>query len=246
MAEKRMFSSKLVKTDEFLAMPISSRCLYFHLGVEADDDGFIDNPNTILKMIGASDNDLDVLVGKGYLITFESGVYLITHWLQHNYLRKDRYRSSLRPERSLICIDKNKAYFLDTTGAPVGIPVVDVDKIRLDEYRLDKISLDKSGEPTNYQSVIDTFSKKICEADAEIVEGIKKWISVFDSQKVINAIDIATTANRPSYQYMEAILKNWANEKSKTNKFQNNVQRTYDYDDIQKKMDDKLDREVNA
>ena len=91
MAEKRMFTQKIVDSDAFLDMPLSTQALYFHLNMRADDDGFINNPKRIQRTIGASEDDLKLLVAKRFCICFENGVIVIKHWRMHNTLRKDRY-----------------------------------------------------------------------------------------------------------------------------------------------------------
>ena len=123
MANKRMFSLDVVGTDKFLDLPVTVQCLYFHLGMRADDDGFISSPKQIIKMTTATTGDLKVLVESGYIIPFESGIIVIRHWRQNNYLRNDRYtRSSYTEELASLSL-KDGVY-------NAGIPVVDADKIR--------------------------------------------------------------------------------------------------------------------
>lgn len=95
MADKRMFSLKIVDSDLFLDMPLSSQCLYFHLSTRADDDGFVNNPKKIIKIIGANEDDLKILIAKGFVIVFEQGIIVITHWKINNFIRKDRYKPTL-------------------------------------------------------------------------------------------------------------------------------------------------------
>ena len=92
MANRRMFSLDVIDTDNFLDMPLSAQGLYFHLGMRADDDGFIASPKKITKLINASNDDLKLLIAKGYLLPFESGVVVIRHWRQNNYVKGDRYK----------------------------------------------------------------------------------------------------------------------------------------------------------
>ena len=92
MAERRMFSKQIVDSDAFLNMPLSSQVLYFHLAMRADDDGFINNTQKIMRMIGASPDDFNILVAKKFILTFDSGVIVIKHWLMHNYIINDRYK----------------------------------------------------------------------------------------------------------------------------------------------------------
>ena len=113
MAERRMFAKTIVDSDAFLDMPLSSQTLYFHLSMRADDDGFINNPKKIQRMIGCGDDDLKILIAKNFLIPFESGVCVIKHWRIHNYLQKDRYKETMYiEEKSQLDIKKNKAYTL--------------------------------------------------------------------------------------------------------------------------------------
>ena len=120
MAERRMFAKSIVLSDAFLDMPMSARCLYFTLGMLADDDGFINSPKSIMRQIGASADDMNVLVTKKFVILFDSGVIVIKHWRINNYLRSDRYKeTNYVEERSTLEVEKNGAY---TTGIPMVYP----------------------------------------------------------------------------------------------------------------------------
>ena len=130
MANKRMFSINIVDSDDFLDMPLSAQCLYFHLNMRADDDGFINSHKKIMRMIGAREDDLKVLLAKRFILTFESGVIVIKHWRIHNSIRKDRYNQTLHTdERAKLGIKDNGSYTdtktllisgnqLATTGCP--------------------------------------------------------------------------------------------------------------------------------
>ena len=111
MAQRRMFSQKVTETDKFLDMGLTAQSLYFHLGRNADDDGFVGSPKSIKRMIGASEDDLKALVEKDYLIVFDDGVVVIKDWLVSNYVKKDRYTPTIYTEdMKLIGLDKNKRY----------------------------------------------------------------------------------------------------------------------------------------
>jgi hypothetical protein len=111
MAQRRMFSLKIIDTDRFLEMPSSSRLLYFDLSMRADDDGFVDAPKKILNMTGASEDDLKILCAKQYLIPFDSGVCVIKDWKIHNYIAKDRYTEThYKDEKTMLIIDENESY----------------------------------------------------------------------------------------------------------------------------------------
>lgn len=111
MAERRMFAKTIIDSDAFIDMPLSTQALYFHLSMRADDDGFINNPKKIQRMVGASDDDLKVLVMKRFIIPFESGIVVIKHWKIHNYIQKDRYKPTLyAKEKNLLEIKDNGSY----------------------------------------------------------------------------------------------------------------------------------------
>lgn len=111
MAERRMFAKTIVTSDAFLDMPLSARCLYFTLGMLADDDGFVNNPKSIMRQVGASQDDLNLLLVKRFILAFDSGVIVIKHWRIHNYIQKDRYKESKYiEEKSTLMIDEKGAY----------------------------------------------------------------------------------------------------------------------------------------
>lgn len=113
MAERRMFAKKIIDSDAFLDMPLTTQALYFHLSMRADDDGFINNPKRIQRVIGCSDDDMKLLIAKQYIIPFESGVVVIKHWKIHNYIQNDRKVATLcADEKSLLELTKNKEYVL--------------------------------------------------------------------------------------------------------------------------------------
>lgn len=119
MASRRMLAKQIVDSDAFLDMPLSTQAYYFHLNIRADDDGFINNPKKIMRLIGANQNDYDLLVAKNFIIEFEAGVVVIKHWRIHNYIQKDRYKPTVYQDQfALLTIKKNKSYTLkplDTT-----------------------------------------------------------------------------------------------------------------------------------
>ena len=115
MAERRMFAKTIIDSDAFLDMPLSTQALYFHLSMRADDDGFINNPKKIQRMVGCADDDLKLLIAKNFLIPFDNGVVVIKHWKIHNYIQKDRYKPTVYQEEMKLLSEKdNHAYTLDT------------------------------------------------------------------------------------------------------------------------------------
>lgn len=114
MAQRRMFSKQIIDSDAFLDMGASAQSLYFHLAMRADDDGFINNPRKIQRMICAADDDLKILIAKRFVIMFESGVIVIKHWRMHNYIRADRYNETAYiDEKSQLSIKENGSYTLN-------------------------------------------------------------------------------------------------------------------------------------
>lgn len=115
MAERRMFAKTIIDSDAFLDMPLSAQALYFHLSMRADDDGFINNPRKIQRIIGCGNDDLKLLFAKNFVIPFESGIVVIKHWKIHNYIQKDRYKPTMyQEEKALLNFKVNKAYTLKT------------------------------------------------------------------------------------------------------------------------------------
>ena len=114
MAERRMFAKTIIDSDMFIDMPMSARLLYYDLAMRADDDGFVNSPKKIMRFVGASMDDMNVLIAKQFIIPFESGVVVIKHWRIHNYIRKDTYKETpYKDEKALLYLDKNNGYRLE-------------------------------------------------------------------------------------------------------------------------------------
>ena len=165
MANKRMFSMKIVDTDAFMDMPQSSQLLYFHLSMRADDDGFISSPKKIMRMIGSSEDDYKVLIAKKFIVPFESGVCVVKHWLIHNLIRSDRYtETQYTKEKQFLTVDeKTKKYSLNKPTLFGVIPDGNqaVPQVRLGKVRLGKVKGDKP--PT----LFELFDKDIKTNDLE-------------------------------------------------------------------------------
>jgi len=117
MANRRMFAKTIIDSDAFLDMPPSTQVLYFHLAMRADDDGFINNPKTIMRIVGAKDDDIKLLVAKRFIIPFDSGVVVIKHWRIHNYIQTDRYtETKYIDEKNQLIINKKNGYSLKQIG----------------------------------------------------------------------------------------------------------------------------------
>lgn len=141
MAERRMFAKTIIDSDAFLDMPHTTQLLYFHLSMRADDDGFINNPKNIMRMIGCKDDDLKILLTKKFMLPFESGVVVIKHWQIHNYIQKDRYRETkYKEEKAMLQLDENKAYTIKEEQCIQDVYKVDTqdrDRIEIGKDRIE-------------------------------------------------------------------------------------------------------------
>lgn len=143
-----MFSKDIIDSDAFLEMPISSQNLYFHLCMRADDDGFVNGPKKIMRVVGCGNDDLKVLLSKRYVLGFESGVIVIKHWRLHNYIQKDRYKPTLyREERALLSLSDNGSYTdrIQNVSKMDTECIQDVSKMET-QGRLGKVSLELGKE----------------------------------------------------------------------------------------------------
>lgn len=123
MAERRMFAKTIVMSDAFLDMPLGARCLYFTLGMVADDDGFVNSPKSVIRQCAATEDDLKILLAKKFVLAFQNGVVVIKHWKINNYIRSDRYvETKYQEQMAQLSLDENNAYRL---GIPPGIPSID-------------------------------------------------------------------------------------------------------------------------
>lgn len=167
---KRMFSLDIVDTDKFLEMPVSSQNLYFHLGMRADDEGFVSSPKKIATFVGCNIDDLRLLISKEYLIPFESGVVVITHWNCNNWVRADRKQPTQYPKELGLLTLENNVYTVTDTCQPNVNQMTDSCHT---EIRLDKNSIDKNS--------IDIYTSETDEATASKIDfdGIKNYFNTY-------------------------------------------------------------------
>lgn len=209
MAEKRMFSKQIIDSDTFLEMPLSTQALYFHLSMRADDDGFLNNAKKVMKIIGANQNDYDLLVAKSFVIQFPDGICVIKHWRINNYLRKDRYTETIyQEEKAHLTVQPNGRYSLRNSteslvDLPFGIPVVDqsdtqnsIDKNREEKNSIDKynsVSVDtddysytKNSNVSNLDHVLNNNvhpdSDYVLE-NKDLYQCLKEWMEYKDGKK---------------------------------------------------------------
>lgn len=173
MAEKRMFTQKIVDSDAFLDMPLSTQALYFHLNMHADDDGFVNNPKKIQRVIGASLDDLKLLIAKRFILVFENGVIVIKHWRMHNLLRKDRYNPTQYQDQMERLELKDNGAYTEKLPEPLEIKESEsvatrwqpddnqmahrIGKDRIGKDRIGEVRGEESVETATCQQVVDLF-----------------------------------------------------------------------------------------
>lgn len=221
MAQRRMFSKKITDTDNFLDMPLSTQALYFHLNMGADDEGFIDKVKTIQRTIGASDDDIKILIAKGFIIPFESGVVVIRHWRIHNYIQADRFQATIHQnEKEQLDYDKSKVASIKPLEPCIqNVSIVDT-QVRLGEDRLeiDKGRLDKNnnhnihGEKKSLSEIIKKSNIKLNERQTQ---QILEYIALDDMKvnMIEYAIQLTEDAGADSFNYLNKILSSWKDKK---------------------------------
>ena len=192
MAERRMFAKTIIDSDSFIDMPVTARLLYYDLGMRADDDGFVNSPKKIMRMVGASQDDLAILISKKFIIPFESGVVVLKHWRIHNYIQKDRYKpTKYEDEKALLTLKDNGAYSLDTTCIQ-DVSSLDT-QVRLGKDRSGKDSQGKDKYSADADEVIDHLNMRtgskyrhIDSTRKHIIARLKEGFTVQDCKDVID------------------------------------------------------------
>lgn len=211
-----MFSDKVVETDKFLDMPVSTQNLYFHLCMHADDDGFLGNPKTITRSIGGQQDDLTHLIEKGYVIVFEDGTVAITDWFVHNYIPKDRYHKTVYQEnKKKLELSETKQYHLVTRS-----PIVQDTESKQDVYNMDtsciqdvnkvytedKLSKDKLSKDNN----INKLSSSESNSDPEPEKHKSQKIPY---EKIVDYLNRKTNSHyRPTSKATRRLIKARYNE----------------------------------
>lgn len=172
MAERRMFAKTIIDSDAFLDMPLSTQSLYFHMSMRADDDGFVNNPKKIQRMVGASDDDMKLLIAKSFIIPFESGIVVIKHWRIHNYIQSDRYKPTVYVAEKSLLSTNNNTYALDT-GCIQDVSSLDT-QVRLGKSKSkDRLSKDRKEQVTivtadaeGFDEFWEAYPRKTSKAEA--------------------------------------------------------------------------------
>ena len=232
MAERRMFAKTIVGSDAFLDMPATTQLLYFHLGVMADDDGFVNHPKSIMRLCGCKDDDMKLLIAKNFIIPFDSGVCVIAHWKVNNYIRSDRYKATAYiEEKAQLNIKENGIYYI---GLPSGIPMVDqgYTQYSIGKDRLGKDSIGKSicGKKKKAKPPRHKYGqyKNVLLSDIEL----SKLQSEFPDnwEEWIERVSTYCESKGKRYKNYLATIRQWANKEQQDNTNTKGANQGSDYD----------------
>lgn len=230
MAERRMFAKTIVTSDSFLDMPLGSRCLYFSLGMVADDDGFINNPKSVMRQIGATIDDLNVLIAKRFVLTFPSGIVVIKHWKINNYIAKDRYKETkYLEEKRLISVDQNGAYTECIQPVYKMDTQVRLGEVRLGEDRLGEREDETPPPQTNPDSIIlGKYNNVVltnCERDKLMQTFPNHW-----EDRIEKFSEYLYESGKKYAHHFSKIMR-WAKE-DKVPTYSDKADKSYDLDDF--------------
>ena len=200
MAERRMFAKTIVTSDAFLDMPPTARCLYFTLAMFADDDGFVNNPKSIMRQVGSSTDDMNILIAKKFVLIFESGVIVIKHWKIHNYIQSDRYHpTKYQEEKAQLSLDENRAYTQMDTPCIQDVSITDT------QVRLGK-SKDRLGK-SNSEGKIKRFAPPTL---TEVQEYIREKNYSIDAERFIDYYEAnGWKVGKNPMKDWKATVRNW-------------------------------------
>lgn len=223
MAQKRMFNLEVIDTDLFLEMPPSSQSLYFHLGMRADDDGFVSSPKRIISMVNSSADDLKILEAKGLVIGFETGIIVITDWNINNSLRKDRAKKTRYiQEKNMLSLNENGSYILrqpsDNQMTTIAQPSdnqmtaqISIDKVSIEEVSIDY--LQTSSQEEQVKQVVSCYESNVGNLVNPII--LEEFLSFMkdgmEAEVICQAIKEAVLKENRNMKYIKGILINWLN-----------------------------------
>lgn len=233
MARKRMFNIQIVDSDAFLDMPLSTQALYFHLNMRADDDGFVGNPKRIQRLVGASEDDLKLLIAKRFLLVFEDGVIVIKHWRMHNTIQRDRYtRTAYIEELNQLKLKDNKSYTFHDIDAEnsmetkclqngnkmetdwkqndntdIGLDLdLDIDLDLEEETNKEEETDAAPSPPSLFESFESEFARPLSPIEVNL---IAEWKKDFSKDIIMLALAESVKNNARSFRYIEVILIAW-------------------------------------
>lgn len=232
MAERRMFAKTIIDSDAFIEMPMSARLLYYDLSMRADDDGFNNSPRKVMRTIGASTDDLNILIARKFIIPFENGVVVIKHWRIHNYIRKDTYNETpYKEQKALLEYDENNAYRLisDDNFLPIAEPSTSrgraVDEPwtqdRLGKESIDKDSIEDKAPQKRFTKPTIEEVQAYCEERNNGVDA-QRWFDYYESN--------GWKVGRNPMRDWKASLRTWERKETKGNGGNAKYERHTNYD----------------
>ena len=193
MARKRMFDLEIINQDSFFDLPIGAKALYFLLGMEADDEGFV-SPRKVLKLYGGAEDDLRILAIKGYIIPFKTGVIVITDWKRNNYLDKNRIKETIyqNEKNQIIYNERTEKYELITDKKIECLTNVKqmLNENRIEENRIEENIEEKNIKKENNATIYDKKyfeNKEVNDLFIEFLK-IRKKIKAVNSELAIKKL----------------------------------------------------------
>lgn len=233
VANRRMFSRDVVMTDDFLDLPPTTKALYFFLNLEADDDGFVGNPKTIMRLVGTTKEDMKLLIEGNYVLLFNSGVVVITDWTEHNSIRKDRKKPTRFAEemQQIALVEGNKYQWLSDvqptdnqlttkcqTNGCIGEDRIGEDRIgeeRIGEDRIGEVREEKQPTPAtpfnqDFANLYKSFEQETGKALSPLqMEDLQYMLEDFNADVILEALKEAVNQGKANFAYIKAILNRW-------------------------------------
>nr|UWG77425.1 MAG: replisome organizer [Bacteriophage sp.] len=223
VANKRMFSRDVVMTDDFLDLPPTTKALYFFLNLEADDDGFVGNPKTIMRLVGTTKEDMKLLIEGNYVLLFNSGVVVITDWTEHNSIRKDRKKPTRFAEemQQIALVEGNKYQWLSDVQ-PTDNQLTTkcqtngcIGEDRIGEDRRGEVREEKQPTPAtpfnqDFANLYKSFEQETGKALSPLqMEDLQYMLEDFNADVILEALKEAVNQGKANFAYIKAILNRW-------------------------------------
>lgn len=207
MAERRMFAKCIVESDSFLDMPLTTQALYLHLGMNADDDGFVGSPKRIVRECGANEDDLKLLLAKRFILGFENGIVVIKHWKINNYIAKDRYKeTAYKEQKALLQVKDNNSY----TECIQDVYKMDT------QYSIGKNSIGKNSIDNSISNITKCYEENIGLLTPSVAEKLFSYKDDLPDELICEAIKITSRNGVRRYNYIKKILDDWISKGFKT------------------------------
>ena len=209
MANRRMLNKTVVESDPFFEMPADSQALYMHLVLNADDEGFVGNPETIRRMTGFSKDSLKLLIAKGFLISFQSGVVVVTHWEMQNKIQPSRKTKTIfTDEKGLLIVDEQGKYLIfNNSSEPCQ---QDADKMseecqRVADKTSEQVSIGK--DSIGKGSINNNVGRKMSHFTPPTVEEVQEYC--FERGNAVDAQSFVDFYTSKGWYVGKTKMKDW-------------------------------------